>query len=308
MPPLLACALLVVAGCAGIDTESHSTGRPSWPTQMLLLHRRSGSSTLWHAPGHHRGPRRRPHATLRPAGPPRGDGVDHGGAARGICARPCALGVSTLELDTQVTADKSRRRQSRPGHRWHASVGTPARCRWATRHTIVGKGDLHPDARAGARLSTVASSNIPGFEEQEVVTGCPAGQNCKRHRRAVWREAGDPDVWFDIEIKFDPAKAAESVGREEFVRVVVDEINALGIGGADDDPILRLAHADRGAPARTDLAAGGPGREFRRLPGRRWRRGSLGSTVYSPRETIVTRAMIEQAHRAGAARGAVDGR
>ena len=198
-----------------------------------------------------------------------------------------ALGVSTLELDTQVTADKKVVVS-------HDRVIDGTKCRDTGSNHFVGRA-IFTLTLAQVQTLDCGFQQYPGFEEQEVVTGARLAE--LRDIVAVWREAGDPDVWFDIEIKFDPAKAAESVGREEFVRVVVDEINALGI--ADRTmiqsfdwltltevhlleptwPLVALAGSDAFPP---ELAA-----------------GVAGVTTYSPRETIVTRAMIVQAHALG---------
>lgn len=198
-----------------------------------------------------------------------------------------ALGVRTLELDTQVTLDKKVVVS-------HDRVVDGRKCRDTGTNRFVGTA-ISSLTLAQVRTLDCGFQRFPGFDDQEVVAGARLAE--LREVVDVWRAAGADDVWFDIEVKFDPAKAAESVGREEFVRVVVAEVNALGIGDRTmiqafdwltltevhrlepDWPLVALAATDALPP---DLAA-----------------GVAGVTTYAPRETILTRAMVEQAHAHG---------
>jgi glycerophosphoryl diester phosphodiesterase len=202
-------------------------------------------------------------------------------------AKALSLGVSTLELDTQVSADGKVIVS-------HDRLVDAKKCRDAGSNGFVGKAikDLTLDQIRSLDCGFV---RYPGFDEQEVVTGGALAE--LKDVVAVWRAHDAKDVWFDIEIKFDPSKPAESVGREEFVRTVVDEINALGIADRTmvqafdwltlvevnrlepQWPLVALTSTDDYPPS---LAAGVPGVE-----------------VYAPKETIVTKAMVAQAHESG---------
>lgn len=198
-----------------------------------------------------------------------------------------ALGVSTLELDTQVTADKKVVVS-------HDRVIDGTKCRDTGSNHFVGRA-IFTLTLAQVQTLDCGFQQYPGFEEQEVVTGARLAE--LRDIVAVWREAGDPDVWFDIEIKFDPAKPEESVGRGEFTQRVVDEIVALGIGERtliQSFDWLTLTEVHRLQPT-WPLVALTSSDEF----GPTLAAGVAGVAVYSPRETIVTRGMVEEAHRLG---------
>ena len=202
-------------------------------------------------------------------------------------AKVLSLGVSTVELDTQVSADGKVIVS-------HDRVVDARKCRDTAGNTFVGTPikDLTLDQIRSLDCGFV---RYPGFDEQEVVTGGALAE--LKDVVAVWRAHDAKDVWFDIEIKFDPSKPAESVGREEFVRTVVDEIKALGIADRTmvqafdwltlvevnrrepDWPLVALTSTDDYPPS---LAAGVPGVE-----------------VHAPKETIVTKAMVAQAHEHG---------
>ena len=202
-------------------------------------------------------------------------------------AKALSLGVSTLELDTQVSADGKVIVS-------HDRAVDARKCRDTAGNTFVGTPikDLTLDQIRSLDCGFV---RYPGFDEQEVVTGGALAE--LKDVVAVWRAHDAKDVWFDIEIKFDPSKPAESVGREEFVRTVVDEINALGIADRTmvqafdwltlvevnrlepQWPLVALTSTDDYPPS---LAAGVPGVE-----------------VYAPKETIVTKAMVARAHESG---------
>ena len=209
-------------------------------------------------------------------------------------AKALRLGVTTLELDTQVSAD---------GHVLvnHDRLIDGRKCRDTgpvsvgdTAYPYVGKA-ISTLTITQLRSLDCGFQRFPGFDEQEVVTGAHLPE--LTHVVAEWRAAGAKDVWFDIEIKFDPAKPQESVGREEFTQRVVDEIVALGIGERtmiQSFDWLTLTEVHRLQPT-WPLVALTSSDEF----GPTLAAGVAGVAVYSPRETIVTRGMVEEAHRLG---------
>jgi glycerophosphoryl diester phosphodiesterase len=209
-------------------------------------------------------------------------------------AKALRLGVTTLELDTQVSAD---------GHVLvnHDRLIDGRKCRDTgpvsvgdTAYPYVGKA-ISTLTITQLRSLDCGFQRFPGFEEQEVVTGAHLPE--LKHVVAQWSAAGARDVWFDIEIKFDPAKPEESVGRGEFTQRVVDEIVALGIGERtliQSFDWLTLTEVHRLQPT-WPLVALTSSDEF----GPTLAAGVAGVAVYSPRETIVTRGMVEEAHRLG---------
>jgi glycerophosphoryl diester phosphodiesterase len=185
-----------------------------------------------------------------------------------------ALGVSTLELDVHVSLD---------------------------RRLVVRHDRILPDGEFLAWLPA-ESAGVPLLDEVF----------------ALARERGADEVRFNIETKFDPTHPDEDAPRELFADLLTDAIVTAGLVErvsvqSFDWACLDLVHANEprlglnvltntnyqeiGLPGASPWMAGVDIDDFggdvvRAASGR-------GYTGLSPRHTLLTREMIDEAHRAG---------
>lgn len=244
-------------------------------------------------------------------------------------ARALELGVSTLEMDVQITADGR-------DVITHDRRTDPRRCRDTAPATpgdplfpYVGRyvRDL---TFAQVRTLDCGSQRREGQPEQQLAPGARM-PTLAEVADLVSRHGAD-DVRFNVETKVEAAAPAETAPREVFVRRVVDEVRAAGIAGRTtiqsfDWGALRLARA--AAPALPTVALTEPDFLEVGAPGASpWLGGldvdafggsvvraaaSLGVAALSPLHgepqdatvtdpgyrPFTTRALVDEAHAAG---------
>jgi len=136
------------------------------------------------------------------------------------------LGVSTLELDVQITAD---------GHAviTHDRRTNPAVCTDTAPATpddplfpYVGR---YVNTLTLAQVATLDCGSVrrPDFPAQRLSPGAPMLQLHEVFDLA--RERGADDVRFNIETKVEAGAPAETAPREQFVQVVADEVRRSGM-------------------------------------------------------------------------------
>ncbi|ASO18438.1 glycerophosphoryl diester phosphodiesterase [Actinoalloteichus hoggarensis] len=136
------------------------------------------------------------------------------------------IGVTTLELDIQITAD-GREVVT------HDRLINPARCR-DTAPVFEGDPDfpyagryVHTLTFAQVRTLDCGSQTHPDYPEQRPAPG--EMMPTLREVFALVRRCGAHDVRFNIETKVEAGAPEETAPREEFVRVAAREIRRAGM-------------------------------------------------------------------------------
>ncbi|MEO9326199.1 glycerophosphodiester phosphodiesterase family protein [Nocardioides sp. C4-1] len=278
-----------------------------------------------HGPGHHGQPDRRAFDLQAHRG---GLGLTVESSLAGF-SRALELGVSTLELDVQITRDGqavvTHDRRTNPQVCRDTTPATPGDPlfpyvgRYVTTLTL-----------AQVRTLDCGSQQLPGYPRQRLEPGS---------RMALLSEVFDlvqsyeaDDVALNVETKVEAGAPSETAPREQFVQVVVDEVRAAGIGDqvtiqsfdwgslmrmrevAPELPIVALTNRDFlqvGQPGASPWLGGLDADDFdgdlvrmaasfgadaispvHGFP----QDGALGDPGYEP---YVDRAMVDDAHRAG---------
>ena len=181
--------------------------------------------------------------------------------------RALDLGVSTLELDTQITRD---------GHAVvsHDNRVDGAKCRDTgpvkpgdPSYPYVGKRVNTLDL-AQLRTLDCGSRTLPSFPGQKAAPD--ARIPLLSEVFALVRSRSADTVRFNIETKIDSAKPEESAPREQYVQVLAADIRRAGLGARvsiesfDWASLMRMKQVSPGLPLvaladRTSLEAGQPG-------------------------------------------------
>jgi glycerophosphoryl diester phosphodiesterase len=136
------------------------------------------------------------------------------------------LGVSTLELDVQITADGhavvTHDRRTNPAVCADTAPATPG----DPAFPYVGKY-VNTLTLAQVRTLDCGSTRKPEYPQQELSPGVPMLQ--LHEVFDLVRERGADDVRFNIETKVEAGAPAETAPREQFVQVVAAEVRESGM-------------------------------------------------------------------------------
>ena len=229
-----------------------------------------------------------------------------------------AVGVDTLELDTAVTRDGvvvishdptlNPDITRGPDGRFLEQRGPAIRDLTFAELQRYDVGRLKPDTPYAKR-----------YPEQQAVDGTRIPRLSDLF--ALVRRSGNRWVGFNIEIKTDPAKPAETLDPETFARALVDEVRRAGLASR-----VTIQSFDwRGLQAVQKIAPGIPtvylsveGRNFNTIratdpEGSKWTAGfqlsdhgslpkmvkAAGGRIWSPNFNDVTEAKVREAHELG---------
>nr|WP_244431609.1 glycerophosphodiester phosphodiesterase family protein [Segniliparus rugosus] len=130
-------------------------------------------------------------------------------------AKGMSVGVTTLEMDVQITKD-------RVAVITHDRKVDPSKCSGQYVGRFVKDLTL-------AQIETLdcGSKTLPQYPRQQAVPG--AKMPTLRSVLALVRERGGGVTRMNIETKFEAGAPAETAPREEFVRIVADEVRRAGL-------------------------------------------------------------------------------
>jgi len=246
-------------------------------------------------------------------------------------ARAMAIGVDTLELDTNITRDGvvviSHNTSLNPDitrgpdGRWIARAGPPIYSLTYEELSRYDVGRIDPASRYARQ-----------FPDQVPVDGTHMPRLADLF--AMVREKGDRRVRFNIETKISPLAPAESPPPEEFARKVIGEIRAGGMAGrsmlqsfdwrtlaiaqriAPEIPTVYLTSRQKwGDNICTGPSAGSPATDPAHCGDSPWTAGvqlrkegsvprmvkAAGGAIWSPYYLDIDEAQLEEAHALGIA-------